>query len=165
MEKKYILTQGKVDALKEELSQLMLKRSQNIIEISDARSQGDLGENADYSAAREEQVAIHNRINEINAILNNYELIQTVESNDKVSVGKWVKVLFEGLEDDEDDPVQVYRIVGTQEADPLERLISNESTFGEALLNHAVGDTVYIKPAEGEEFYVTIIDISSEEIA
>ena len=90
----------------------------------------------------------------------NYELIDEEANN----LGKWVKVEFIGLEDEDDDPIQIFKIVGTLEADPLQQLISNESPLGSAIVNHGVGEQVYVKPEEGEEFWAKILEISSEEI-
>ena len=107
----------------------------------------------------DEQSKIAGRIAVIENILKNYELIGEEANN----LGKWVKVEFIGLEED-DDPVQVYKIVGTLEADPLQQLISNECPLGRAIINHGVGEQVYVKPEEGEEFWAKILEISSEEI-
>ena len=69
------------------------------------------------------------------------------------------------LEDEDEPAVAVYKIVGTLEADPLRQLISNESPLGSAIVNHKVGDKVYVKSESGEEFWVMIHEISSQEIA
>ena len=123
MNQKYTLTQEGLKNLQEELKHLTeVARVENIRALQEARAQGDLSENADYDAARDEQSKIAGRIAVIENILKNYELIGDEANN----LGKWVKVEFIGLEDD-DDPVQVYKIVGTLEADPLQQLISNPS--------------------------------------
>ena len=166
MNEKYKLTKEKVEQLEEEKRLLLVEREKNVEAIKEARSQGDLSENADYDAARNEQARIAARLMELDNILKNYEIIdETNENDDIVALGKWIKVSFLGLEDeDEDEPIQSYKIVGTLEADPLKKLISNESPLGAAVINHAKGDRVYVKPEEGEEFYVTILDISNKEI-
>ena len=161
MSPKYTLTQEGLEQYQEELQQLEIERQKNIVAIQEARAQGDLSENADYAAAREQQSKIASRIAELEAILKNYVLISDEEAN---NLGKWVKIKFIGLEDDDYDPIQVYKIVGTLEADPLKQLISNESPLGQAIVNHNVGDKVYIKPENGEEFWVQILQISSKEI-
>lgn len=164
MNEKYKLTKEKVEQLEEEKRLLLVEREKNVEAIKEARSQGDLSENADYDAARNEQARIAARLMELDNILKNYEIIdETNENDDIVALGKWIKVSFLGLED-EDEPIQSYKIVGTLEADPLKKLISNESPLGAAVINHAKGDRVYVKPEEGEEFYVTILDISNKEI-
>ena len=163
MNEKFKLTIEKVEQLKEEKRQLLIEREKNVEAIKEARSQGDLSENADYDAARNEQARIASRLLEVDNILKNYELIdESLDTSDDVVVlGKWIKVMFEGLEDEE-EPVQIYKIVGTLEADPLMKLISNESPLGAAIINHTKGDKVYVKPEEGDEFYVTILDINSK---
>ena len=160
MNQKYTLTQEGLKNLQEELKHLTeVARVENIRALQEARAQGDLSENADYAAARDEQSKIAGRIAVIENILKNYELIGDEANN----LGKWVKVEFIGLEDD-DDPIQVYKIVGTLEADPLQQLISNECPLGRAIINHGVGEQVYVKPEEGEEFWAKILEISAEEI-
>ena len=160
MSQKYTLTQEGLNKYKEELEQLEVERQKNIVAIQEARAQGDLSENADYAAAREQQSKIASRILELEAILKNYVLIGEETNN----LGKWVKIKFIGLEDDDYDPIQVYKIVGTLEADPIKRLISNESPLGQAIVNCAKGDERYIKPENGDEFYVKVLEISSKEI-
>ena len=159
MNQKYTLTQEGLKNLQEELKHLTeVARVENIRALQEARAQGDLSENADYDAARDEQSKIAGRIAVIENILKNYELIGEEANN----LGKWVKVEFIGLEDDE--PIQVYKIVGTLEADPLQQLISDESPLGSAIVNHGVGEQVYVKPEEGQEFWAKILEISSKEI-
>ena len=159
MNQKYTLTEEGLKAIKEELAQLHIDREANIKALQDARAQGDLSENADYDAARDDQAKIQNRISQIEKILKNYELIGDEANN----LGKWVKIEFLDLED-EDEPIQVYKIVGTLEADPLRQLISDESPLGHAVVNHNVGDKVYVKTENGEEFWVKILAISNREL-
>lgn len=161
MNQKYTLTQEGLKSLQDELKQLTeVARVENIRALQEARAQGDLSENADYDAARDEQSKIASRISVIEAILKNYELIGEEANN----LGKWVKIEFVGLEDDDDDPIQIYKIVGTLEADPLKQLISDESPLGQAIVNHGVGEKVYVKPENGGEFWVNILEISAKEI-
>lgn len=164
MNQKYTLTQEGLKNLQDELTQLTQVASvENIRALQEARAQGDLSENADYDAARDEQAKIASRISQIEAILKNYELIGEEANN----LGKWVKIEFIGLddEDDEDDEtIQIYKIVGTLEADPLKQLISDESPLGHAIVNKKEGETVYVKPENGGEFYVKILKVSNKEI-
>ena len=161
MNQKYTLTQEGLKSLQDELKQLTeVARVENIRALQEARAQGDLSENADYDAARDEQSKIASRISVIEAILKNYELIGEEANN----LGKWVKIEFIGLEDDDDDPIQIYKIVGTLEADPLKQLISDESPLGHAIVNKKEGETVYVKPENGGEFYVKILKVSNKEI-
>lgn len=160
MSQKYTLTKEGLQQYKDELAQLEVERQRNIVAIQEARAQGDLSENADYQTARDQQSKIASRIQELETILKNYVLIGEEANN----LGKWVKVKFIGLEDDDYDPIQVYKIVGTLEADPLKQLISNESPLGQAIVNHKVGDKVYVKPENGDEFWAEILQISTKEI-
>ena len=164
MNQKYTLTQEGLKNLQDELTQLTQVASvENIRALQEARAQGDLSENADYDAARDEQAKIASRISQIEAILKNYELIGEEANN----LGKWVKIEFIGLDDEDDDDdetVQFYKIVGTLEADPLKQLISDESPLGHAIVNKKEGETVYVKPENGGEFYVKILKISAKEI-
>ena len=161
MNQKYTLTEEGLKNLQEELKHLTeVARVENIRALQEARAQGDLSENADYDAARDEQSKIAGRIAVIENILKNYELIGEEANN----LGKWVKIEFVGLEDDDDDPIQIYKIVGTLEADPLKQLISDESPLGQAIVNHGVGEKVYVKPENGQEFWVNILEISAKEI-
>ena len=162
MSEKFTLTEEGLKNLQDELYQLKnVDRVKNITALQEARAQGDLSENADYDAARDQQAQIAARIATIEKILKNYEIIKDGANN----LGKWVKIEFLDLEDEDEPAVAVYKIVGTLEADPLRQLISNESPLGSAIVNHKVGDKVYVKSESGEEFWVMIHEISSQEIA
>ena len=150
---KYKLTQSGIDQLKAELETLKtVDRERNLEALKEARAQGDLSENADYDAAREEQARIEKRIKDIENILKNAELIKEDHSN-KVNIGKLVTLQLNGL-----DPKD-YTIVGTLEANPLENKISNESPVGKAVIGHKKGDTVTFKTEANKEIKVTIIDV------
>lgn len=162
MSEKFTLTEEGLKNLQDELYQLKnVERVNNITALQEARAQGDLSENADYDAARDHQAQIAARIATIEKILKNYEIIKDGANN----LGKWVKIEFLDLEDEDEPAISVYKIVGTLEADPLRQLISNESPLGSAIVNHKVGDKVYVKSESGEEFWVMIHEISSQEIA
>ena len=162
MSEKFTLTEEGLKNLQDELYQLKnVERVKNITALQEARAQGDLSENADYDAARDQQAQIAARIATIEKILKNYEIIKDGANN----LGKWVKIEFLDLEDEDEPAIAVYKIVGTLEADPLRQLISNESPLGSASVNHKVGDKVYVKSESGEEFWVMIHEISSQEIA
>ncbi|NLZ84941.1 MAG: transcription elongation factor GreA, partial [Acholeplasmataceae bacterium] len=108
-------------------------------------------ENADYDVARDEQAKIASRINEIEEILRNYEIIKDNETN---NLGKWVQI---EIIDGEDAGIsEEYKIVGSLEADPIRGLISNVSPLGHAIINHKVGDIVEVKPENGEKYRVKI---------
>lgn len=152
--KKVFLTQEGYDEIKEELENLInVKRPENIIAIKEARALGDLSENADYDAARNEQAEIEARIKKLEAIVENVEIIDEV-TTDEVGLGNTVKISYVDDEDDEDE----YKIVGSQEADPFESKISNESPIAKALLGHKVGDVVSVDSPNGS-YEIKIIEI------
>ena len=147
------LTQQGLDDLKKELDDLInIRRPENIIAIKEARSLGDLSENAEYDAARNEQAEIEGRIKQIEKMLENVSIITNVDT-DKVSIGNTVSIKY--VDDDEEDE---YKIVGSQEADPFESKISNESPIAQALFNHKVGDIVTVE-SPNSNYEVEIIDI------
>lgn len=153
--KKIFLTQEGYDEIKEELEYLInTKRPENIIAIKEARALGDLSENADYDAARNEQVEIEARIKKLEAIVENVQIIEEV-STDAVGLGNTVKIAYVDDEDDQDE----YKIVGSQEADPFESKISNESPIAKALLGHKKGDVVEVESPNGS-YEIKIIDIA-----
>ena len=149
------LTQEGVDKLKTELTYLKdVKRGENLESLKEARAQGDLSENADYDAARNEQARIEARIAEIENVMKNVKIIKTT-SEDIVNIGKTVKVRF--LETKE---VKEFYLVGSIEADPKTRKISVESPIGKAMINHAEGDTVEVKTETGRIFSIEIVEIN-----
>jgi transcription elongation factor GreA len=154
MKKAYQLTPaGKLD-LENELGELKARRSEIAQKIADARDYGDLSENAEYSAARDEQGQVESRIAEIEEILLNASLIKG--SGGKAGkVGLGVKV---DLESEAKKKVS-YTIVGSVEADPLEGRISDESPIGQALMGKKVGESVSIKTPSGAASY-TIVAIA-----
>ena len=147
------LTQQGLDDLKKELDNLInVKRPENIIAIKEARSLGDLSENAEYDAARNEQAQIEARIKQLEKMLENVSIITEV-SKDTVGIGNTVSIKY--VDDDEEDE---YKIVGSQEADPFESKISNESPIAKALFDHKVGDIVTVESPNGS-YEVEIIEI------
>lgn len=152
--KKVFLTQEGYDEIKEELNYLInTKRPENIIAIKEARALGDLSENADYDAARNEQAEIEARIKKLEAIMENVEIIEEV-STEEVGLGNTVKIAYVDDEDDLDE----YKIVGSQESDPFESKISNESPIAKALMGHKVGDVVSVESPNGN-YEIKIIEI------
>ena len=139
MEKYQLTTEG-VAKLEAEYRHLLdVVRPQNTKDIVDARALGDLSENADYDAARDAQARTEGRIQEIEAILNNYELIKESTSTKIVKIGS--TVVIKDLSFDEEDK---YEIVGTIEANPLENKISCESPLALAVVGHKVGEVVQV---------------------
>ena len=138
------LTQEGYEELKKELEDLInVKRPANIKAIKEARALGDLSENAEYDAARNEQAELEGRIQKLEQILENVSIIENVD-NSKVSIGNTVKIKY--VDDDEEDE---YQIVGSQEANPFESKISNESPIAQALLGKKVGEIVDVNSPNG----------------
>lgn len=146
MEKKNLLTYEGLQNLETELHDLkVVKRKEVSQKIKEAREQGDLSENAEYDAAKDEQRDIEARIEEIEKILKNAEVVVEDEVDlDKINVGCKVKIL-----DCEFNEELEYKIVGSTEASSLQGKISNESPVGKALIGAKVGDTVSIETQAG----------------
>lgn len=156
---KFYVTQEGYDDLKRELDELIhVTRQQVIVELQEARAQGDLSENADYDAAREHQAQVEARIQEVEALLKKAEIITESDGkksrkNAAVHIGSVVT-----LKDLSDGEVATYTIVGTIEADPFENKISNESPVAKAIMDHKSGDVVDIKQVS-VPYQVEILDI------
>ena len=149
-DKKTVLTYEGLKKLEEELHELKVVRRKDVAgKIKEARGQGDLSENAEYDAAKEEQAEIEARIAQIEKMLRNAEVIDEEElDGDTVGIGSTVKVLDMEFNEEID-----YTIVGSTEADPLGGLISNESPLGSALLSRKSGETVTVNAPQGAMQY------------
>ena len=145
-EKKNILTYEGLKKLEDELEDLKVNRRKEVADkIKEAREQGDLSENAEYDAAKDEQREIEARIEELEKILKNAEVVVEEDVDvDVINIGCKVKVL-----DMEYDEELEFRIVGSTEASSLQGKISNESPVGKALLRHKVGDVVEVETQAG----------------
>ena len=145
-EKKNILTYEGLKKLEDELQDLKVNQRREIAQkIKEAREQGDLSENAEYDAAKDEQRDIEARIEQIEKILKNAEVVLDEEIDlDKISIGSLVRVL-----DVEYDEEEEYKLVGSSEASSLQNKISNESPFGQALIGAKVGDIVEVEAPAG----------------
>ena len=145
-EKKNLLTYAGLKKLEEELHDLkVVKRKEVAEKIKEAREQGDLSENAEYDAAKDEQRDIEARIEEIEKILKNAEVVVEDEVDlDRISVGCKVKVNDYDFEEDME-----LKIVGSTEANSLEGKISNESPVGKALIGAHTGDIVEVEMPAG----------------
>lgn len=145
-DKKTILTYAGLKALEEELENLkVVKRKEVAAKIKEAREQGDLSENAEYDAAKDEQRDIEARIEEIEKILKNAEVVVEDEVDfDKINIGCSVLVY-----DKEFDEEIQFKIVGSTEANSLQGKISNESPVGQALLGKKVGDGIQVETQAG----------------
>ena len=154
-EKKNILTYEGLKALEEELQDLKLNRRKQVaIKIKEAREQGDLSENAEYDAAKDEQRDIELRIEEIDKILKNAEVVDEDVDLNAISIG--CTVLLRDIEFDEE---MEYKIVGSTEADCLNGKISNESPVGVALIGSKEGDQVEVETPSGEMVKYEILSI------
>lgn len=149
------LTSNGAQKLRAELAQLKGEGREELAKrLRFAIQQGDLSENADYTAAKEEQGFLEGRIQELEGILRDVIIIDDVEvSNDQVNIGNMVTIQ-EGA-----DPVETYYLVGPQEADPANGRISHESPIGQALLGRRIGEKVTAKtPAGGITFTIVKIE-------
>lgn len=151
MAKEYKLSPERFEKLKEELNYLKTVREKEVADqIKEARSFGDLSENSEYDEAKNEQGKLYSRIAEVENILANCVVIEDENSNDTtmVRLGSRITVLDKEFEEE----VQ-YEVVGSQEADPMNGLISEDSPFGKALLGKAVGDEVEVEAPAGTLHY------------
>ncbi len=154
--KKNILTYAGLKQLEDELHDLKVNRRKEVAQkIKEAREQGDLSENAEYDAAKDEQRDIEARIEELEKILKNAEVVDEEEVDfDKINVGCKVRLF-----DVEFDEEITYSIVGSTEANSLSGKISNESPVGRALIGARVGDSVMVETPAGEfEYKVLAIE-------
>lgn len=150
MSKKYLLTKEGLDKLKRELEVLVNERRKEVIErIQEAVAHGDLSENADYAQAKEEQAFIEGRIQELEEMIKNAEIIKSDGNTGMVSVGSTVKVSINGQR-------KSYTIVGSNEANPAEGRISNESLVGQRLIGAKPGDKVEVETPSGKVAYEVV---------
>ncbi len=154
-EKKNILTYEGLKRYEDELHELKVVRRKEVAQkIKEAREQGDLSENAEYDAAKDEQRDIEARIEELEKILKNVEVIAAEDvTSDAINIGCTVVI-----KDKEDDSIEEYSIVGSTEANSLKGKISNESPVGKALIGAVVGDVVTVATPDGE-FQYEVLEI------
>jgi transcription elongation factor GreA len=147
------ITPEGLETVRKELDQLVTVRRPAIVaKIKAARELGDLSENFEYHAAKNEQGFMEGRINELEAIVKNHVLIETAKGSGVVNMGSTVRFHEEGESDES------YRIVGPAEADPKAGTVSYESALGKALLGHRVGEEVEVKTPNGS-YRVRIVGI------
>ena len=158
--KKHILTSKGMKALEDELQDLkVVKRKEIAQKIKEAREQGDLSENAEYDAAKDEQRSIEAKIEELEKIIRNAEVIdESAFDKDTVSIGSTVKFY-----DEEFDEELEYRIVGSTEPDIMKGLISNESPLGKALVGSKIGQEIEVESADGISRY-KVLEISRSDM-
>ena len=145
-EQQFIMTQKGYDEAKERLLYLQTQKRQEIVErISEARSHGDLSENAEYDAARNEQAANEGEIADLDYKIKNAVIVENIADTSFVHIGSKVKVYDIDFEE-----YAEYEITGTTEANAMMNKISNESPVGKALLGHKVGEVVVVNAPDGE---------------
>ncbi len=154
-EKETLVTEEGLRKLQEELEYLVTEKRKEVVEkIKAARSYGDLSENSEYDAAKDEQAFVESRIAQLEKMIRNAKIIETDQSQtDVVSVGK--TVVFQELPDGEREE---YTIVGTTEADPLAGKISNDSPMAQGLIGRSQGEKVVIQ-TPGGDMEVKILEI------
>ncbi|MCK4551745.1 MAG: transcription elongation factor GreA [Tenericutes bacterium] len=159
MENNYQLTEAGFAQLENELQELKgEKRNKNLEALKEARSQGDLSENADYDAARDEQARIEGRVKEIENILKHSEIIKENSRTRTIAIGKTVTLnIFHN--DKQIMENKVYIIVGNLEANPFKGKISNESPLGKVLIGNKKNKTVTYKAESGLIMKVEIVDV------
>lgn len=146
MAKEYKITRSRLKELEEELNYLKTTREKEVAElIKEARSFGDLSENSEYDEAKNEQAKLYGRIAEVENILANAVIIEeNDEPTDVIGLGCKVRVLDLEFEEEEE-----YTVVGSQEADPMNFCISDDSPFGRAMVGKKVGDEVEVEAPVG----------------
>ncbi len=146
---RFKMSQERLDAIKEELNYLETVREKEVAElIKEARSFGDLSENSEYDEAKTEQGKLYSKIAELKVLIENAEIVDNIDIDtpkDAVTLGSIVKVL-----DMEDEFEETYEIVGSQEANPKEGRISDDSPLGKGLHGHRAGDIALIDAPVGQ---------------
>lgn len=146
---RFKMSQERLDAIKEELNYLETVREKEVAElIKEARSFGDLSENSEYDEAKTEQGKLYSKIAELKVLIENAEIVDNLDSDtpkDAVTLGSIVKV-----RDIEEDYEETYEIVGSQEANPRNGKISDDSPLGHGLHGHRAGETVTVSAPAGE---------------
>lgn len=150
----YVTSEG-LEEMKKELEELIqVKRPEVIKALKEARALGDLSENAEYDAARQEQAQTEARIKELEAMIEKAVIIENVDTNE-VSIGTRVTIEYV-----DDDDTEEYSIVGVKEADPFNNKISNESPIARAILGKKIGDVVSVDSPNGK-YDVKVIAITA----
>ncbi len=156
MSEEYLLTKEGYEKIEAELEDLIVNKRREVSEkIKEALSYGDISENAEYDAAKNEQADMEERIHTLEEMLRKAKIIDESEvASDTISVGKTVKVKNMALKEE-----ATYTIVGATEADPFAGKISNECAVGRGLIGHKIGQTVEIEVYEGEKVKFKILDV------
>ena len=140
----FLTSEGYLE-LENELHYLKTEKRKEVTQtLKDARALGDLSENSEYDQAREDQANLEKRIAEVEYSLEHAIVIDNNENDGKVGIGSSVELQYE-----DDDDTESYKIVGSQEADPFNNKISNESPIAAAIMGHKVGETVEVSSPDG----------------
>ena len=143
---KYRMSAARLQELKDELDYMRTIRENEVAEqIKVARSFGDLSENSEYDEAKSEQTKLYARIDDLEDLIANAEIVEKSGTADKIGIGSTITVL-----DEEFDEEEIYQIVGSQEADPMSGRISDASPLGKALFGCTVGDRVTVDAPSGK---------------
>ena len=154
-ESKFKMSRERFEEIQKELDYLQTVREKEVAEqIKEARSYGDLSENSEYDEAKEEQGKLYSKIAELKNLLENAEIVERVQRAGVVSIGSKVKVLDVELKEEEE-----YYIVGSQEANPMAKRISDDSPFGRGLIGHKIGETVTVSAPAGD-LQFEILDVT-----
>lgn len=157
---KFKMSQDRLDALKEELQYLETVREKEVAElIKEARSFGDLSENSEYDEAKSEQGKLYSKIADLKLLIENAEIVDNIDHDapkDAVTLSSKVRV-----RDVEDNFEEEYTIVGSQEANPMEGRISDDSPVGQGLIGHRAGETVTIHAPVGDLVF-EILSVENE---
>ena len=154
-EKEFFLTSEGYLELETELNILKKDKREEVLKsLKEARALGDLSENSEYDAARDEQAKLEARIKEVEYILEHASIIEDNKNDGFVNIGSTVTIAYDGDESDTEE----YKIVGSQEADPFNNKISNESPIAGAILGKKVGDTVEVNSPNGS-YKVKIVKV------
>lgn len=144
-ETRYKMSAERLEELKQELDYLQTVREKEVAEqIREARSFGDLSENSEYDEAKTEQGKLYSKIAEIKDLIENAEIVAKSDGVDKVGIGSRVTV-----KDPETGEEDVYLLVGSQEANPMQGKISDDSPFGKSLFGHKAGEIVSVEAPAG----------------
>ncbi|MCL2368412.1 MAG: transcription elongation factor GreA [Oscillospiraceae bacterium] len=157
MESKFKMSQARYDEMVAELNYLQTVREKEVAEqIKEARSFGDLSENSEYDEAKTEQGKLYSKIAEMKKVIDNAEIIERADKSGVVFLGSRVTV-----RDVESDETDVYEIVGSQEANPMQMRVSDDSPIGKALIDRKKGETVTVEAPAGA-FQLEILSISKD---
>lgn len=155
------LTKSDVEKIKEEIEyRKLVVRKRELEAVKEARAQGDLSENFEYKAAKQDKNRNESRIRYLEKMLKNAKIVSDVSNADEVGINNTVDVYFE-----DDDELETYRLVTSIRGNSLQGLISIESPLGKAIKGHKVGDRVFVNTNGNNGYYVTIkrIDKSTDD--